>query len=310
MQATTGVASTDIEDIEKPPPAVWQELTVRNAHPRDKDIIFIESSHTYYIKKSKKNVISCTGFIHDFFHHFDADKVIDAMIRRGLKPEYQGMTKEQIKAKWTANGEESSGKGTALHLAIEQFIHGHPEVIEPSIKETPEWRYFMNFWRDTGGDLIPYRSEWEVWSEQHRLCGSIDMVFYRKSDDSYVIYDWKRSKEIKKESFGGQTGFGPVSHLPDCNYWHYTLQLNIYRWFLETLYGLKISDMYLVIMHPNNKNYQRFRLNRLEDEVLGMLECRMDALKEGKGKRILLPAEEEEHEEAEEVAPSGPMFLD
>ena len=73
-------------------------------------------------------------------------------------------------------------------------------------------------------------------------------------------------------------GFGPVAHLPDCNYWHYTLQLNTYRWFLETHYGLRISDMYLVIMHPDNSNYQRFRLNRLEDEVLEMLEERRRAI--------------------------------
>jgi hypothetical protein len=100
------------------------------------------------------------------------------------------------------------------------------------------------------------------------------MIFYRKSDDSYVIYDWKRSKEIKKEnSFG--TGFGPVSHLPDANYWHYTLQLNVYRWFLETYYGLKISDMYIVIMHPNNDTYKRYRLNRMDDEVAGMLADRL-----------------------------------
>jgi hypothetical protein len=126
-----------------------------------------------------------------------------------------------------------------------------------------------------------------VWSEEHKLAGSIDMVFYRKSDDSYVIYDWKRSKEIKREN-DWETGYGPVSHLPNCNYWHYTLQLNVYRWFLETFYGLKISDMYLIILHPDNTNYKRFRLNRLDDEVNDMLECRLRAVKAGKGATVML----------------------
>ena len=83
--------------------------------------------------------------------------------------------------------------------------------------------------------------------DEFKLCGSIDMVFYRKSDNSYVIYDWKRSKDIKTDNPFGK-GFGPVSHLPDSNYWHYTLQLNVYKYFLQTHYGLRVSDMYLVII--------------------------------------------------------------
>ena len=147
-------------------------------------------------------------------------------------------------------------------------------MIAPEVLETSEWSYFKNFWKDGSEDLVPYRSEWEVWSEEHKLAGSIDMILYRKSDDSYVIYDWKRSKEIKKENNFGN-GFGPVAHLPDANYWHYTLQLNVYRWFLETFYGLRISDMYIVIFHPDNENYKRFRLNRLDDEVKEMVEARL-----------------------------------
>jgi hypothetical protein len=173
-----------------------------------------------------------------------------------------------------------------MHLALEQFLHGHPELIEPGVLQTPEWRYFTTFWNEAKEDLVPYRSEWEVWSEQHKLAGSIDMVFYRKSDDSYVIYDWKRSKEIKMENDFG-TGYGPVSHLPDSNYWHYTLQLNIYRWFLETFYGLKISDMYIMIFHPDNDNYKRYKLNRLETEVEEMLQARLKAVKDGRGKTVV-----------------------
>jgi hypothetical protein len=78
-----------------------------------------------------------------------------------------------------------------------------------------------------------------------------------------------------------------VSHLPDSNYWHYTLQLNIYRWFLETFYGLKISDMYIMIFHPDNDNYKRYKLNRLETEVEEMLQARLKAVKDGRGKTVV-----------------------
>lgn len=299
-------------------PHPWQELSIRNRHPRDDRLHFDEPTHIYTINGSSKGVISCTGFIHQFFGHFDADAVINGMIRRGLKPPYVGMTKAQIKKMWNDNGTAASEAGTAMHLAIEQFLHGHPELIVPAVKASPEWRYFNNFWNDVCTDLVPYRSEWEVWSEEYKLAGSIDMVFYRRSDDSYVIYDWKRCKAVEPEAFGGKTGLGPTSHLPDSKYWIYTIQLNVYRWFLETYYGLKISDLYLVILHPDNKNYVRKRLNLLPDVVEEMLACRAEALRQGSRLPVILPAGGGHSEEEENGHPAGAaaaggggaMFLD
>jgi len=273
-------------------PQPWQELSFKNKHPRDNQIQFDEPTHVYTVNGSSKGIISCTKFLHDFFPHFDATAVITKMMSSPKWPQskYYGMTAAEIKKSWDDNGSSASGAGTAMHLGIEQFLHGHPELISDEVKESLEWRYFMNFWKDVKEDLVPYRSEWEVWSEEYKLAGSIDMIFYRKSDDSYVIYDWKRSKEIKQEnSFG--TGFGPVSHLPDANYWHYTLQLNVYRWFLETYYGLKISDMYIVIMHPNNSNYKRYKLNRMDEEVAGMLQDRKDKLEGVRRRPVAMPAD-------------------
>lgn len=273
-------------------PQPWQELSFKNKHPRDDCIVFDEPTHVYTVNGSSKGVVSCTKFLHEFFPHFDADKTIKKMMASPKWPmnKLYGMTAAQIKKMWADSGTEASEHGTALHLAIEQYLHGHPELINPDVKATPEWDYFMNFWKDASGDLVPYRSEWEVWSEEYKLAGSIDMIFYRKSDDSYVIYDWKRSKEIKTSN-AFEKGYGPCAHLDACNYWQYTLQLNVYRWFLETYYGLRISDMYLVIMHPNNTNFKRYRLNRLEEEVEGMLECRKMAIERRHPHPVYIPPE-------------------
>jgi ATP-dependent exoDNAse (exonuclease V) beta subunit len=287
-------------------PQSWQKLSFTNKHPRDDHIIFHEPTHTYYIDGSSEKVISCTKFIHEFFPHFDPDVTIAKMMKspKWTSSVWHGMSAEQIKKKWNDSGKEASTKGTAMHLAIEQFLHGSEEVIDPENYGTIEWKYFMNFWRDVEHDLVPYRSEWEVWMKEFMLCGSIDMVFYSKKQNGYVIYDWKRSKEIKTTN-NFANGFGPVSHLPDSNYWHYTLQLNIYKYFLEKFYGLNVVDLCLVIIHPDNKNYRLIRLNMLNDEVEGMLNCRKRALDMNINKYIVLPIEtcaimEEEKEEEKE----------
>ena len=288
-------------------PEQWQQLAFKNAHPRDARLRFYEPTHTYYIDGSSENVTSCTGFLHQFFPHFDAAATIKKMMKspKWRQSKYYGKTAEEIEKGWSDSGKEASGLGTAMHLAIEQFLNSAEDRILPEVKETPEWKYFENFWADCGHDLEPYRMEWEVFSEPHLLCGSIDGVFRRKSDGKIVIYDWKRSKEIKTENTF-ENGYHPVSHLPNTNYWHYTLQLNTYKWFLESLYGLEVGDLYLVILHPNNKNYRRIRLNFLDQEVLDMLECRKRAVDQVKAggayQPVILPMPEH--------TPAAPAFID
>jgi hypothetical protein len=271
-------------------PEAWQTLATVNKHPRDTHLRFYEPTHTYYIKGSSEGVISCTGFIHTFFPHFNAKATIEKMMKSPKWPQspYYGMTKEAIEEKWSSSGKEASSLGTAMHLSIEQFLNGAYDIIDPAVKTSKEWEYFMNFWNECGDDLEPYRMEWEVWCELHMLCGSIDGVFRRKSDGKIVIYDWKRSKEIKTSN-DFETGYPPLEHLPNTNYWMYTLQLNIYKWFLETLYGLEVGDLYLVILHPNNRNYRRIRLNFLDQEVADMLACRKRAVDTKSKQTVLLP---------------------
>ena len=112
------------------------------------------------------------------------------------------------------------------------------------------------------------------------MAGSIDMVYRNRHDGTFAIYDWKRSKEIKTEN-SFQSGLGPLAHLPDTNFWHYSLQLNLYRWLLETHYGIRISKMALVVLHPNNPGPKVYPLNRMDDEIEDMVAARRRAVAEG-----------------------------
>jgi hypothetical protein len=47
--------------------------------------------------------------------------------------------------------------------------------------------------------------------------------------------------------------------------------------------------MYLLVLHPDNKNYKRVRLNRMDEEVAAMLECRLRAVKAGSKAVVILP---------------------
>ena len=249
-------------------------LEVQNAHERDNDIKFVEEGHVYYIKK-EKGFKSVTTLVHDAFEKFNSDKIIDNMMKGANweKSKYYGMTKEEIKALWKSNGAEAAKMGTAMHAMFEYYYNGiKPEVIE-SYKGTPEYEYFMNFINDHP-DLTPYRTEWNVYHEDYKLAGSIDMIFIN-DDGTLSIYDWKRCKNIDRFSdFGKKCKVKGLKHIGDTNYWHYALQLNIYKYILETKYGFQVRDLHLVVIHPENsfKNYEKIQMPVIQNEVKILLD--------------------------------------
>ena len=214
-----------------------EELTYlqhKNPHTYDNHIQFDEGPHVYHINGDTNNV-SVTTLVHNFFPKFEADQIIKKMMRSPKWPSspYFGMTASQIKQKWKDSGSEASQAGTCMHLDIERY-YNQIDVHNTSV----EFQYFQRFekFRLRQG-LVPYRTEWVVFDLEHRLAGSIDMVYQVEEGNNtdLVIYDWKRSKEIKKDNTF-EYGYPPLEHLPHCNFWHYSLQLNIYKYILEHNY--------------------------------------------------------------------------
>jgi ATP-dependent exoDNAse (exonuclease V) beta subunit len=250
-----------------------QYLATKNAHPRDKRIEFDEGPHVYTIDgDSSVTYTSVTTWNHTHFEHFDADKIIDQMMAgpRWPQSKYYGQTKEQIKKGWAENGREASSAGTKMHLDIEYHYNGAPRE-----NDSVEYAYFRRFAADHA-HLVPYRTEWCVFDEELRLSGSIDMVF-QNPDGTLAIYDWKRSKEIVKTSPWMKFALTPeIEHLPDTNFWHYSLQLNIYKYILERRYGVVVTELFLVCLHPNNANgsYQKIKVPILSNEVESLVAVR------------------------------------
>ena len=101
-----------------------------------------------------------------------------------------------------------------------------------------------------------------------------------KIKTEHYLYDLKRCKEIKKDNRYQNATTECIKHLPDTNYWHYSLQLNTYKYLLEKNYGKKIKEMYLVCLHPNNNNksYQRIKVNDMKKEIDDLMELRKQML--------------------------------
>lgn len=242
---------------------------------RDLRIDFIEATHQYKIDgELDPKLVSVTQFIHLFFEKFDADTVIDKMAsERWSESKYFGMTKDEIKHQWEAISADASEAGTRLHSSIEEFYTRGEKM---SDEHSTEFGYFLNFHEKF--KLECHKAEWRIFDERVKIAGSIDMAFVDPNDRSNIlIYDWKRSKEIKFEN-RYQRGLEPISHIEDCNFWHYALQLNLYKRIIESNYKLKVNGMAIVVFHPANDDFVLIDIPDLQDEIDTLLDYRLKSL--------------------------------
>ena len=252
-------------------------LSNKNSHERDSHILFDEGPHIYTID-GDSDYMSVTKWNHSHFPHFDADKIITKMMssRKWSQSKYFGQSKKEIKALWNKNGREASAAGTKMHYDIECYYNDMDVEID---ENCVEWDYFEKFEKDIGEKLIPYRTEWMVWDKELKLAGSIDMV-YENPDGTLLIYDWKRCKNIKKDNRWDSAITECIKHFPDTNFWHYSLQLNTYKYMIEKNYGKKVTGMYLICLHPINKNksYIKLKVPNLSTELKDLMNLRRDML--------------------------------
>lgn len=245
-------------------------LSKINSHKNDSRVRMNEENHQYFIDNLSKNTVSCTAFLSSFFKKFIVDEAI-ANILNSEKylsdPDYKyyKKTEKDIQKEWS----DANKDGTALHLDIENFLNN----IEIN-NNSKEYGFFKSFLKDHDS-FTPYRTEWIIFSDAFKICGSIDAVF-KDSEGNFVLFDWKRSV-VTYENFDNAKF--PIDHLNDNKFVKYSIQLNLYRHILETCYDIKIKDMFIIELYPDNDSYKKIHVERMEEEIKNLFACRAEALK-------------------------------
>lgn len=238
----------------------------RNKHHRDDFLSFDKESHTYMVKG--KVLDSVTTLVSNSFPKFKVEEHAKHTAAR------KGMTILEVIEMWEKKGEESRKLGTLLHEKIEKHYQG---IDSP---DDPTFQLFKQF---TSKILLkPYRTEWGVYDYDLGIAGSIDFVDYQNGE--YSIYDWKRSDKLianelpAKINQYGEKGNYPLGHLDNSPYYHYALQLSIYKYILERNYGIKVSHLRLGIFHPSYAKPYLLEMPYLEDEVHSIFNLRSEII--------------------------------
>lgn len=218
-------------------------------------LVFHPDNHSYESVNPEEKIdwISVTTLVGAFKQEFDAP-AIAAKVCKSKKSKWYGMTPEKIIEIWNAESKRATDLGTFYHNQREADILEcdkitrydisleviAPQVDEKGVKMASEQKL-------TDG-IYP---EHLVYMKSAGVCGQSDLV--EIADNVVYITDYKTNKEIKTSSFVNWEGLSqkmghPVSHLDDCNYFHYALQLSIYMYMIIK-HNPKLKPGSLIIHH-------------------------------------------------------------
>lgn len=201
--------------------------------------------------------ISVTRLIHFFKEPFDTVKMADAC-SKGKNPKYNKMKPEDIIALWASENKRAVNLGSWYHDQREKDLLACNTIT----REGRELQ-IVNPLMDGMVKLAPDQQlvegiypEHLVYLKSVGICGQADRI--EIVNDRIDVYDYKTNKEIKMESFVGKNGkskklLGPLSHLDECNYNEYALQLSTY--------------MYIIQKHNFNLNPGKIQLDHVEFEI-------------------------------------------
>lgn len=226
-------------------------------HERDKRIQFDPDEHIYLVDGIKAT--SVTELVECFFPTFNTPYWAERKA-----PEY-GISPDELIEQWRIKGETAANKGSLLHEQIEKHFQNGESF------STQEFQMFLDFMDQHGNHINPFRTEWRVFDENYMIAGTADLLS-KNIDGSFDLYDWKRSKKVvysdgQLQLTNYNYGFGPLSNLSDNTYNKYVVQQNLYQYILEKHYGIKISNRYLVVIHPNYEAFFRLEISEKPDLV-------------------------------------------
>lgn len=201
-------------------------------------VIFKIENHTYTSQdpNEKINWLSVTRFVEMFKEPFDPVAVSEKC-SKNKKSKWYGIKPEVIRSIWDGESTRASSTGDFYHAQRESDIGEFNSIVRDGIN-IPIFRSIIK-------EGIKYAPEQKlsdgvypehfVYLKSAGICGQSDRVEVIKGQVD--IIDYKTNKEIKKESYKNWEGIskkmlGPLSHLDDCNFNHYALQLSIYMYIL------------------------------------------------------------------------------
>jgi hypothetical protein len=221
------------------------------------NIIFNEEDHSYFL--DGKKCTSVTTAISKFKKPFETEMIAKKYAKKN------GLNVKDVIEEWESIKETSTFKGSELHKYAECRFLSKNYIASDIAK--PLCSMFDVFYNDVKDRLIPVKLEFVIGDKDYSVCGMIDKLFYNVKANCLQIWDYKTNKEISKHSKYKNRMTKELSHLEECEYNTYSLQLSIYKYIIEKNTNLKLGNSYLVWINDQNDKYKIIGTQYMEDEA-------------------------------------------
>lgn len=239
----------------------------KTVNPRNVEIVFTEDDHKYrsIVDGNTIEYTSITRFVGGCFPPFDPTGSIAE--RCAAK---EGISVREIQERWRLNAKESCDFGTKVHSICEDVLLGRQirERNPINEKETKTFSVAERIAKTLKQKVDVLGVEKIVFDERLGLAGTVDFLARSRKNGKYLILDWKTNKEIETENKYSKFGLPPLEDVPDCNFWHYALQLSAYQFMLK--FGGYVeagSEFQRFIVHLTPSGHRLYELPDLTDRV-------------------------------------------
>lgn len=239
------------------------------------EVILRESDHRYFDRQDVE-FKSVSKFIEGFCEKFDRDGWSKFKAKQG------GVSQAEILKDWDKKKDDSIDHGVRIHDSMETFgktfsmKEGH-EDLEPLVKSV--FSDYKEYYR--------MLSEECLYTRNGNIAGTCDKFFVVRAGKNSpidiedfktnlrkgIVFNNKYADGSNKD--GKYKGYmlGPCSHLQDCNFVRYSIQLSIYGYMAEEMTGRKIRGLWMRYIPPENKlMHKRMAIPYMRDTVVNMIE--------------------------------------
>jgi hypothetical protein len=222
-------------------------------------LVFDPVSHSYKNKFTGEFYTSVTRMIHSFKKPFDSDTMASRVAQR------EGVSKEDILARWKKDNDKSKDYGTELHAVIEKYLK--------TGTFNPEYTNFIQAFIDL--DIVSKKDdllvEHQVYSHEYALAGTSDLIRL-ESKGGFSVFDLKTNKKFNLVNQYNEYLLHPLDHLSASEYNIYSLQLSTYAYMYQCITGRRVNNIGVFYYDRNTEKFQYYPMTYKKYDVKTMLD--------------------------------------
>ena len=226
-------------------------------------IKFDEASHTYTHIDTKKPFISVTTLLGKYKQPFDRDGHSKRVAKR------EGVSQEFVLEMWEAEKNRACSRGTNIHKVLEDYIN-YGEV-------EGDWGWLCKSYdKAVERSVDSFKNilcENLLYDEDSAIAGTADLIFEHKNE--FTVGDFKTNKRFRFSSPYSERLKDPISHLHNCEFNLYGLQLSLYAYLYERMTGKRCRKC--VIFYLQDDRFVSYHINYMKAEIEALLQHQLNS---------------------------------